>query len=78
MGSPYIRKLKALAYARDGGLCLCGDEATDLAHLTYERFGHELLADVISSCSPCNQAERVTRLLRPPPGHQQAAGESGL
>lgn len=52
------RALKAAARQRSGGRCedcrcKLGKEA-HLHHLTYERRGHELLADVRLICLPCH------------------------
>lgn len=43
----------------DNHICpVCGGEATDVHHLTYERFGHESMEDLVSLCRKChNQAE---------------------
>lgn len=39
--------------------CVCGGKATDVHHLTYERFGVEAMDDLVSLCRRChNQAER--------------------
>lgn len=64
LASPFWKALKARVFARDNGLCReCGEPATDAAHLTYVRFGHERDEDVAANCSRCNQAERVRRIL---------------
>ena len=44
----------------DGYTCrVCGCSATDVHHLTYERFGNESMDDLVSLCRKChNQAER--------------------
>lgn len=43
----------------DNHICpVCGGEATDVHHLTYERFGHEAMDDMVSLCRMCHmQAE---------------------
>ena len=43
----------------DGHICrVCGGSATDVHHLTYERFGGESMDDLVSLCRKChNQAE---------------------
>ena len=59
---------RALVLDRDGYLCQpCARhglevEATEAAHLTYDRFGEELLSDLEANCSTCNQAERLGRI----------------
>ena len=59
------RALKLLVFERDGYLCMAckragvETEATDLSHISYERFGAELPADVEASCDSCNQAASI-------------------
>ena len=45
----------------DGYVCrVCGGRATDVHHLTYERFGHEDLGDLVSLCRRCHsKAEEI-------------------
>ena len=72
--SPEWRALKLLVFDRDGYRCRkCGDEATDLAHRTYVRFGAELPEDVEASCSSCNQLERMQRVSGFKPDGPEAA-----
>ncbi len=59
MRSPEWRKLRKRILERDGYKCLlCGEEATEVHHLNYDRFGHEQETDLIAVCHDCNQAER--------------------
>jgi hypothetical protein len=38
--------------------CVCGGKATDVHHLTYDRFGNEAMDDLVSLCRKCHgQAE---------------------
>lgn len=60
--SDYWKALREAARERDGDRCLCGAQGTVLAHLTYERFGHERLSDVVWSCARCNTNEREQRI----------------
>ena len=40
----------------DGHKCqVCGAEATEVHHLTYERLGHEDMGDLVSLCRKCHQ-----------------------
>lgn len=32
----------------------CGDEATDVHHVTYDRLGHEEPDDLVALCIPCH------------------------
>ena len=43
----------------DGHICcVCGGKATDVHHLTYDRFGNEAMDDLVSLCRKCHgQAE---------------------
>ena len=45
----------------DGYICqVCGKAATDVHHLTYDRFGHEDQGDLVSLCRRChNKAEEL-------------------
>ena len=57
---PDWQTLRAEVLVRDGWTCrTCGDEATEVHHLTYERFWNERLEDLIAVCRDCNQAARV-------------------
>lgn len=40
----------------DGHVCqVCGKEASDVHHLTYDRFGHEEMGDLVSLCRKCHE-----------------------
>lgn len=45
----------------DNHICqVCGNAATDVHHLTYDRFGHEKMEDLVSLCRKCHQkAENI-------------------
>jgi 5-methylcytosine-specific restriction endonuclease McrA len=49
--------------ARDGYRCRdCGDtQSLEVHHCTYERFGHEQLADCIALCYSCHQKRHGRR-----------------
>lgn len=38
---------------RDGELCVCGDQATEVHHKTHTRLGQELLSDLVALCRYC-------------------------
>lgn len=58
--SPQWKHLRQLILERDSFECLlCGEEATQVHHLNYDRFGHELETDLISVCRDCNQQQRL-------------------
>ena len=57
------KRLRLLVLERDHYTCRgCQDMATEVHHLTYERFGAELLTDLAASCFDCNQREREQRI----------------
>ncbi len=63
LGSAAWKKLREKVLHRDNFTCQdCGDPATDAGHITYERFGNELLSDLKAQCFDCNQAEREQRI----------------
>lgn len=45
----------------DSHICqVCGEDASDVHHLTYDRFGHEDMGDLVSLCRKCHQkAEEI-------------------
>ena len=62
---PDWRNLRAQVLIRDGYVCRhCGEDANTADHITYERFGHERLEDLVASCEPCSLAEREQRVGR--------------
>ena len=71
-------KLRIAAFLRAKGkceICLRAD-ARELAHLTYDRFFHELLTDVIACCVRCHREMdsrwRVEEQRREPPSKEDA------
>lgn len=54
------RKIADQRRDADEHICpVCGGEATEVHHLTYEHFGHEPMDDLVSLCKKCHtQAER--------------------
>lgn len=48
----------------DGYICqVCGKDASDVHHLTYDRFGHEEMGDLVSLCRKCH--EKAEELYNP-------------
>ena len=39
---------------RDGRLCICGDEATQVHHKTYDNIAKEPLSDLVALCKHCH------------------------
>lgn len=64
MRRPDWQDLRRQALERDGYRCQVwlAHEATEVHHRTYEHFGHEELADLISLCQACHKA--VTNVIR--------------
>lgn len=57
------RRLRSRVLERDNWTCRsCGGVATEVHHLTYERFGEERPSDLVAYCAACNQAEREERI----------------
>ena len=64
-GNPeYDRYIHSAAWRRkadarlemDGHVCqVCGGAATDVHHLTYDRFGNEEMGDLVSLCRRCHK-----------------------
>jgi 5-methylcytosine-specific restriction endonuclease McrA len=56
INSPAWRFKRQLVLDRDGGICQgCRKrEAQEVHHLTYVRFGAEMLFDLISVCTDCH------------------------
>ena len=53
--TPSYARLRLRAFERDGFRCVfCNAKATTLHHRTNERYGHERLEDVTSTCYDCH------------------------
>lgn len=54
--SPEWKEIRQLVFRRDGHVCqVCNtNPATQVHHITYERFRNELLDDLLSVCAPCH------------------------
>jgi len=62
---PDWKRLRSQVLERDGYECQsCGAAATEVHHLTYERFESERLSDLTASCRECNMLEREQRITR--------------
>jgi hypothetical protein len=58
LNSDAWRQTRERALARDQYTCQhCGDRASEVHHLTYERMGHENLSDLVCLCTGCHAAE---------------------
>lgn len=65
--SKHWRELREIVRQRCGGRCEvpgCDGDYEELGHLTYERLGAELGADVQAQCKAHNRGEREQRITR--------------
>lgn len=57
---------RSAVMARDNHICqYCGDEATEVHHLTYENIGNEPLEDLIAICRLCHAEEHSFSFIVP-------------
>ena len=60
--SPEWKVKRNAVLVRDGHRCrLCGNTATEVHHLTYDRKYNESLYDLVAVCRECHQAVHVLR-----------------
>ena len=60
--SPAWRNKAECRLEIDGHICqVCGKEASDVHHLTYDRFGHEDMSDLVSLCRDCHDKAEAKR-----------------
>ena len=72
--SPAWQRKRDAVIQRDGVQCICGDQATELHHKTYDNIGKEPLSDLVMLCKGCHK-----RLHRPRvPSDQQSAMQQPL
>lgn len=58
--SAWRKKAEARLEHDNHRCCVCGKEATDVHHLTYDNFRHEHMDDLVSLCRSCHQkAEEI-------------------
>ena len=77
LGGAYENYLRAPAWKvkrdaviqRDGGQCICGAQATEVHHKTYNNIGKEPLSDLVALCQECHGREHTPYL---PPNPQPA------
>jgi DNA-binding transcriptional ArsR family regulator len=67
LGSPEWAVLRRAVLRRDGYACrVCNSKAQlDAHHRTYQRFGHEYLADLTTLCRPCHDVFHEAKRLSP-------------
>ena len=62
--SPAWKVKRDKVIERDGGQCVCGTQATEVHHKTYNNIGKEPLSDLVALCKECH--ERVHEPYVPP------------
>ena len=56
-GSPAWKVKRDRVIQRDGGQCVCGAQATEVHHKTYDNIGKEPLSDLVALCKECHGRE---------------------
>ena len=60
LASPHWKERRGLRLELDGNRCQdCGESATEVHHLTYERIGEEELGDLLSLCRVCHRMRHM-------------------
>ena len=67
--SPAWKVKRDAVRQRDGGQCICGAQATELHHKTYDNIGREPLSDLVMLCEECHERVHQPRV---PSDHQSA------
>ena len=55
--SPAWKVKRDAVIQRDGGQCVCGAQATEVHHKTYNNIGKEPLSDLVALCRECHDRE---------------------
>ena len=69
LDSPAWQMKRNEVIQRDGGQCVCGAQATEVHHKTYDNIGKEPLSDLVSLCKMCHEKTHQSRV----PSDQQSA-----
>ena len=72
--SPAWKVKRDAVIQRDGGQCICGAQATELHHKTYDNIGREPLSDLVMLCEKCHKKVHRPRV----PSDQQSAVQQPL
>ena len=67
--SPSWQRKRDAVRQRDGGQCICGAQATEMHHKTYDNIGREPLSDLVMLCEECHERVHQPRV----PSDQQSA-----
>ena len=54
LNSDLWKATRVMAFKKHGDICICGDIATEIHHLTYSRLGRERLDDLLPLCPSCH------------------------
>ena len=73
--SPAWKVKRDAVKQRDGGQCVCGTQATEVHHKTYDNIGKEPLSDLVALCKECHERVHKPYVLpdpqpSPPPGKE--------
>ena len=60
--SPAWKVKRDAVIQRDGGQCICGDQATEVHHKTYDNIGKEILSDLVALCEECHKRSHQSRV----------------
>ena len=72
LDSPAWKMKRDAVIQRDGGQCVCGANATEMHHKTYDNIGKELLSDLVVLCEECHKRLHQPRV----PSDQRSATQS--
>ena len=72
--SPAWKVKRDAVRRRDGGQCICGAQATEMHHKTYDNIGKEPLSDLVMLCEECHERVHRSRV----PSDQQSAMQQPL
>lgn len=66
--SPAWHRKRDLVRERDKSLCVCGAQATEMHHKTYDNIGKEPLFDLVMLCKGCHKRLHQPHVLSDKPG----------
>ena len=75
--SPAWKVKRDAVEQRDGGQCVCGDQATEVHHKTYDNIGKEPLSDLVALCEECHERVHKPYILSDPQSSTQQAPPMG-
>ena len=66
--SPAWHRKRDLVKERDKSMCVCGAQATEMHHKTYDNIGKEPLSNLVMLCTGCHKRLHRPRVLSDKPG----------